>query len=437
VGPAAPAPQIPPTDTGSKGSPWALVRLAVVVGVIVAVFLAFGLGALLLVIGAVLFMVVFHEFGHFVAAKWAGMKATQFFVGFGPPLWSIRRGETEYGVKPILAGGYVKIVGMSSLEEVDPEDEPRSYRRQAFHKRIIVALAGPFTHIVLALLLAWVAVVAFGNVSPNVQVAGFTRWQGSAENAAQLAGLHKGDIIESVNGRALTSADQLQTTIQHSTGKTIVLGIERAGQRLSIPVVPRDGRHIVSGGQRLVPLNKRATGFIGIEEQPVTTAEGPLRAIGTAAVTVGRFTSATFAGIGHTFSPHGLSQFYSQVTNAQAANQAAQHPATSTRPSSIIGAVRAATQADQAGILYLLDILIVLNISLALLNLLPMLPLDGGHVVIALYERIRTRRGQPRYVADAAKLLPVVYAFMAVLLVVVGSALFLDIAHPAANPFSH
>lgn len=153
---------------------WGLVRLGVVVAVIVAVFLAFGLGALVLVIGAILFMVVFHEFGHFIAAKWAGMKATQFFVGFGPPLWSIRRGETEYGVKPILLGGYVKIIGMSSMEEVDAEDEPRSYRRQAFHKRIIVALAGPLTHVILALLLAWVAVVAFGVASPSVKIAGFT-----------------------------------------------------------------------------------------------------------------------------------------------------------------------------------------------------------------------------------------------------------------------
>jgi membrane-associated protease RseP (regulator of RpoE activity) len=426
----------PPEDRRPSNA-WGLVRLAVVVAAIAAVFLVLGLGALLLVIGAILLMVVFHEFGHFVAAKWAGMKATQFFVGFGPPLWSIRRGETEYGVKPILLGGYVKIIGMSSMEDVEPEDEPRSYRRQAFHKRIIVALAGPLSHIILAVILAWVAVVAFGVASPNIKIAGFTPWQGSAQNAAQSAGLHKGDVIQSVNGHRLTSLDQLQTTIQHSTGKTVVLGVDRAGRHLNLPVVPRDGRTITSGGKALVAPNKPATGFIGIEEEQVTTPEGPLRAIGTAAITVGRFTSASVAGLGHAFSPHGISQIYSQVTNAKAADQAAQHPETSARPSSIVGIARVATQADQAGILYLLDILIVINIGLALLNLLPMLPLDGGHVAIAVYERIRTRRGQPRYVADAAKLLPVVYAFMAVLIVVAASAVFLDIAHPAANPFSH
>jgi membrane-associated protease RseP (regulator of RpoE activity) len=97
--------------------------------------------------------------------------------------------------------------------------------------------------------------------------------------------------------------------------------------------------------------------------------------------------------------------------------------------------VRTATQAEQSGILYLIDILIALNIALGLLNMLPMLPLDGGHVAIALYERVRTRRGRPYYRADVKKLLPVVYAFSAALVVVVVVAFYLDIAHPVANPF--
>jgi membrane-associated protease RseP (regulator of RpoE activity) len=102
---------------------------------------------------------------------------------------------------------------------------------------------------------------------------------------------------------------------------------------------------------------------------------------------------------------------------------------------SIVGAARVATQAVQAGVLYLLEILIALNIVIGLVNMLPMLPLDGGHVAIAIYERIRTKKGQPYYQADAAKLMPVVYAFVSVLIVVVAAAVFLDIAHPVANPF--
>ncbi len=136
-------------------------------------------------------------------------------------------------------------------------------------------------------------------------------------------------------------------------------------------------------------------------------------------------------GLGHVFSPHGLSSFFNQVTNAKAATQAANNPVTAGparrrwwAPASV------AVQAEHQGVLYLIEVLIALNIAFALLNMLPMLPLDGGHVVIAVYERVRTRRGRPYYQADAAKLLPVVYAFMAFLLVIVGSAVFLDIAHP-------
>ncbi len=168
---------VPPTEPGpppTPGSPaggdaaagsrgWALVRLVVAMAAVVAVFLAAGLSALLVVIVAIIVMVMVHELGHFATAKWSRMKVTEYFVGFGPRLWSIRRGETEYGVKAIPAGGYVKIPGMSNLEEIDPADEAGTYRQQPFHKRIIVASAGSFMHFVMALLLAYAALLFFGN----------------------------------------------------------------------------------------------------------------------------------------------------------------------------------------------------------------------------------------------------------------------------------
>jgi membrane-associated protease RseP (regulator of RpoE activity) len=130
--------------------------------------------------------------------------------------------------------------------------------------------------------------------------------------------------------------------------------------------------------------------------------------------------------------PQGFSNLYKSVTSPAVAQQSAQ---TGARPESIVGAVRTATQAEQSGIYDLIVILIALNLALGILNMLPMLPLDGGHVAIAVYERIRTRRGQPFYRADVRKLLPVVYAFSAALVVVVVAALYLDIAHPVVNPF--
>ena len=127
-----------------------LARLVVAVIAVVALALVTNTTDLLIVIVALIVMIMLHELGHFVTAKWSGMKVTEYFLGFGPRLWSFRRGETEYGVKALPLGGYVKIIGMSNLEEVPPEDEPRTYRQQPFRKRLLVAVAGSAVHFILA-----------------------------------------------------------------------------------------------------------------------------------------------------------------------------------------------------------------------------------------------------------------------------------------------
>src|SRR5579863_2106221 len=138
--PEAPVPE--PGDVGGAVDWAGLAKMLIGTVVVAVLFIAAGWTALLIVIVAIIVMVMVHELGHFATAKWAGMKVTEYFVGFGPRLWSIRKGETDYGFKPILLGGYVKIIGMTSAEEVHPDDEPRSYRQQPFGKRIIVASAG-------------------------------------------------------------------------------------------------------------------------------------------------------------------------------------------------------------------------------------------------------------------------------------------------------
>ena len=107
-------------------------------------------------------MIMLHELGHFVMAKRAGMKVTEFFLGFGPRLWSIRRGETEYGVKAIPAGGYVRIIGMSNIEEVDPADEERTYRSKPYRHRLGVAVAGSTMHFIIAAVLLFLLYAAVG-----------------------------------------------------------------------------------------------------------------------------------------------------------------------------------------------------------------------------------------------------------------------------------
>ena len=149
-----------------------------------------------------------HEFGHFITAKRAGMKVTEYFVGFGPRLWSVRKGETEYGVKAIPAGGYVRIIGFTSTEEVPEEDEARAYRQQPFHQRIIVASAGSAMHFLIAFVLALILVFTFGQSTNNVKVYALDHWAGRTTPAA-LAGLKAGDVIVSIDGKTFTDTNTI------------------------------------------------------------------------------------------------------------------------------------------------------------------------------------------------------------------------------------
>ena len=146
----ASAPLEPRSRTTGLGP---LLKLLVFVAAGLVLAIVFDALPVLVVVLALVAMIMLHELGHFATAKWSGMKVTEYFLGFGPRLWSFRRGETEYGVKAIPAGGYVRIVGMTMLEEVDPSDEARSYRQASFPRRLLVALAGSGTHVILAFVL--------------------------------------------------------------------------------------------------------------------------------------------------------------------------------------------------------------------------------------------------------------------------------------------
>ena len=152
-----------------------LARLVAVVAAVVLACVVTHTTAVLIVVVALVAMIMLHELGHFATAKWSHMKVTEYFLGFGPRLWSFRRGETEYGIKAIPAGGYVKILGMTNAEEVDPADEARTYRRQPFHNRLLVAVAGSAMHGVMAFLLLWGMFTFIGSQRQDmVQIAGFS-----------------------------------------------------------------------------------------------------------------------------------------------------------------------------------------------------------------------------------------------------------------------
>jgi membrane-associated protease RseP (regulator of RpoE activity) len=429
---AAPPEQVvPPTpaaDSGNAGQVW---RLLIALAVVTAIFLVAGLGDILLFVVIIVAIVMLHELGHFATAKWAGMKVTEYFVGFGPRLWSVRRGETEYGVKAVPAGGYVRITGFTVLEDVATEDEPRTYRQQPFYKRIIVGSAGSAMHFLIAFVLALISVFAFGVTTNNVEINSLENWSGVAQTPAQQAGLEAGDTIVSVNGQALHSVTTIHDVITSSVGKPVTLGIERDGQLRSIVVTPQDGRGVKIGNVTLAPSSdKTPQGYIGINEGPASESVNPLNAIGHAFTTLGSATSSEFAALVHVFSPSGVSSLYHQVTNSHDATQAADHPATSERPVSLIGAGNVSVQALHQGVQSLLALLIVINIAFALLNMLPIMPFDGGHVAVATYEWIRTKKGQPYYQADITKLFPYLAPVLGFLALFAISVIFLDIAHP-------
>src|SRR6185436_11045782 len=163
-----------------------------------------------IIVGLIL-TIMLHEFGHYVAAKKSGMKVTEFFLGFGPRLWSFRRGETEYGIKAIPAGGYVRMIGMTNLEEVDPEDEPRTYRQATTGKRLITVLAGIIVNLVLALILVFGILALHGpeRVSTSIAVV-------ASGSPAAAAGFQPGDRVVAVNGHRIHEFDRIAHYVQPS-----------------------------------------------------------------------------------------------------------------------------------------------------------------------------------------------------------------------------
>jgi regulator of sigma E protease len=313
------------------------------------------------------FLIVIHEAGHFVAAKAVGMRVERFFLFFGPTIWSFKRGETEYGIKSIPIGGYVKITGMNPEEDVPPEHEANAYFRKPVWKRIVVVAAGPAVNIVLAFLIL-VGVYSFATLEEGTQ---------SVERVlpkTPAAGVLKsGDKIVAVDGshyRNLSTEDRL-VKFREEIGShecagaqkkgcvaetPVKLTVERGGKTLTLSVRPR---YDVTAGQTLVGF-----GFAG---RPYTLT--PAEAVGRASDAVWEVTSRTAHLITHLFE----SQQRKQV-------------------SGVVGISDVGHQVVETGLEKSLLLLALVSLSLGLINLLPILPLDGGHILWALVEKLR---GQP------------------------------------------
>jgi membrane-associated protease RseP (regulator of RpoE activity) len=219
--------------------------------------------------------------------------------------------------------------------------------------------------------------------------------------------------------------------VRNHPGAPLTVVVERNGHHQALTVTPANGRVEHEHGV-VAPSGTAPFGVIGVSFGEPVQRSSPLRAVVSTPENLWNLTWASAVGVGHLFSPNAISQRFNEVSNAKAADRAA---ADGTRTESIVGVVNTATQAAQAGIGQFLSILIVINVFFGVFNLFPMLPLDGGHVAIAIYEKIRTGRRRVAYHADAAKLLPFTWAMVTLLAIVVVPALLTDILHPMANPF--
>ena len=403
----------------------ALVRLAlVVVGGLVLARL-FGALDTVLVVAALVVVIVLHELGHFLTAKWAGMKVTEFFVGFGPRLWSVRRGETTYGVKALPLGGYCRIVGMTSAEEVAPEDEPRAYRNQATYKRVVVAVAGSFVHFVLAFVLLVVMFVGPGDIgnfvhdppatNPVLAVDSFAHGRLSP---AQKAHLQVGDRILAVNGAHFAGWDQMSAYLRARPGQTVRLTVDDHGRVFETTTRLVDGSKVLVAGSK-TPLFDKPTGFLGIETSSVVRF-GLVGAVAQAGDAFGTTMVTSTARLATRIADVG------SYVHMLASKKAADNPH-AVRFVSPVGLVRLANVATKVGWSEVLYLLALINIFLGTFNLVPLLPMDGGHVAIALYEKVRSLRSRRPYHADVNKLAPILYAVLALLAFYTISSLFLDL----------
>jgi membrane-associated protease RseP (regulator of RpoE activity) len=383
------------------------------------------------------FMIFMHELGHFVTARLTGMKATEFFIGFGPRVWSFTRGETEYGIKAIPLGGYVKILGMTNVETIDdPTDEPRTYRQQSYPRRILVASAGSIMHMIMAFVCFASVLSGFGQRIEKVdglKVGAFGP-VGTAPSPAEKAGFKKGEVLLSVNGKAVevsSSKDglvyNLPQLLEGSAGKDVVfeLGETVGYTKRSVTVRPvldtADGKSVSRIGIQL------DTKIGSVETVRVPIATGARKA----GAQIVELAPLTFKALGKFFAPDQLTKYSKAVANA--GTPGATKDIDDTRFMSPVGTVNMLAAASNNSFTDGIMLFGAINVFVGMFNMVPMLPLDGGHVLVATYERIRSTRKR-RYIADVRKLMPAAYAVMFLMLMLGISSLYLDLRAPISLP---
>jgi membrane-associated protease RseP (regulator of RpoE activity) len=391
------------------------------------------LGVTLFVL-ALMVAIFLHEGGHFVTAKLFGMKVERFFLGFGPTLWSFRRGETEYGVKALPVGGFCKIAGMSPYESdhnfleedrsarrqpgpvappLPPQTPPsRQFRNKPAWQRAIVLAAGSFTHFLVALVLMWVVLVAIGvgtgQATTTIRSTVATTTSG-APAPAQAAGLRAGDRIVAVDGRRVATFEELRAALADKGGKRIEITFVRDGQEQS---------------RTLVAAQEDGRGFLGFRPTEQTRRFGVLAAVPQSVNLFWDTSVATVKGLG------GLVTGIADRVSAPPPAPGAGGGGGETGPIGIVGISRLAGQAvaNNQWVIFI-AILIQLNIVVGVFNLLPLPPMDGGYLAFLAWQVVTRRE------VDLRKVVPVAALIVGLLVMLTVGLVWLDITNPVPYPF--
>ena len=365
------------------------------------------LGGLIGILSIIVFVTA-HEAGHFIAAKATGMKATEFFFGFGPKLWSFRKGETEYGLKAIPAGGYVRIVGMNPFEEVAPEDIGRTYREKPFWKKSVVVLAGVGMNFLIAFVMFFALIMSIGIAEPVPVVNSVIAEVEGEATAAAEAGLRTGDRIVSIDGVEYDEWDEISAVLSSRPDEAVVLGVERAGSRIEIETTL---------GSRVDEFTGGTVGFLGVAASVQDRNAGVFEGIGMAGREVWANVGLTFRVMGDLIQPESLARLAGVfVGNTDVPDEI--------RPVSPIGMANLGSQVDVLGVPTYIALLASINVILATFNVLPLLPLDGGHFAVALWQKVTGRE------PDVRKLMPVAVAVIVLFTFLGLAAVVLDIVNP-------
>lgn len=429
------------------------------------------LGILIFAIG-LLASIALHEIGHLAPAKKFGVKVPQYMVGFGPTLWSRKRGETEYGVKAIPLGGYIRMIGMfppnpkgaqdaeqlgriglmiesareEVLSEIAPEDEPRTFYKLSVPKKLTVMFGGPFMNLVIATILFTISLSVIGRPEVNTTVSeivacvptsanpnGIASTSGTCDGgtktpAAEI-GLSAGDKLVSVNGFEISSWEDLGTALSDQAGKVVpVTYLTSAGTTVtkSVTVAGIESEVFTETGEATGEFSTR--GFLGVSpsfelvQSSITEVPGFMTSVIASSVSaLFEFPARVFGLAGEMF------------TDA---------PRDPEGPVSVIGIGRISgqiTSSEAVPTIYkvgdLITLLASVNLFLFVFNMVPVLPLDGGHIAGALYEGARRQIARIRRKplpgpVDTARMLPVAYAMSLVLLAMSAIVILADFIKP-------